>query len=220
LDEVAITAIRDHLLQLEELENRQGAILKSLTDELRDKIIASETMTALEDIYLPFRPKRRTRATIAREKGPAPPAKRLFVQEAMDLAAEAAPYIDAEKGVATQEDALAGARDIIAEWVNEDQEARGNIRTLFSQKGVIRSRVIPEKEAETIKYRDYYDWEEAVAAVPSHRSPRHTPGRTGRNAHAPYRSARGKSLGYSHKYVCQGDDGSIRTGSPGRPGRL
>ncbi|MDQ5986438.1 MAG: Protein YhgF [Syntrophus sp. SKADARSKE-3] len=175
LDEVVVTAIRDRLLQLEELENRKEAILKSLTernlltDELRDNVIASETMTALEDIYLPFRPKRRTRGTIAREKGLEPLAKRLYTQDAMDLAAEAAPYIDAGKGVATQEDALAGARDIIAEWVNEDQEARGHIRTLFSQKGIIRSRVIPEKEAEAIKYRDYYDWEETVAAVPSHR---------------------------------------------------
>ena len=175
LDEVAITAIRDRLLQLEELESRREAILKSLaernllTDELQEALIAAESMAVLEDIYLPFRPKRRTRATIAREKGLEPLAVRIFSQEAMELDAEAAPYIDAEKGVANMEEALAGARDIIAEWVNENPDARAKIRSLFFEKGFIRSRVIPEKEATGIKYRDYYEWEEAVSLVPSHR---------------------------------------------------
>ena len=175
LDEVVITAIRDRLLQLEELESRREAILKSLaernllTDELQEALVAAETLAVLEDIYLPFRPKRRTRATIAREKGLEPLAVRIFSQEPMELATEAAPYIDAGKGVANEDEALAGARDIIAEWVNENPDARARIRSLFFEKGVIRSRVIPEKEAEGIKYRDYYDWEEAVSQVPSHR---------------------------------------------------
>nr|HPJ97506.1 Tex family protein [Syntrophales bacterium] len=175
LDEVAVTAIRDRLLQLEELGNRREAILKSLaernllTDELQQKIDAAETLSALEDIYLPFRPKRRTRATIAKEKGLEPLALKIFARETMDLTAEAEPFIDPEKGVASVEEALAGARDIIAEWVNEDQEARGKIRALFNEKGAIRSRVIPGKETEGIKYQDYFNWEEPVRTAPSHR---------------------------------------------------
>jgi uncharacterized protein len=175
LDEVAVTAIRDRLSQLEELDSRREAILKSmeergqLTDELREKIVTAETMAVLEDIYLPFKPKRRTRAMVAREKGLEPLAQRLFSQEDMDPVAEAAAFVDSEKGVESAEDALAGARDIIAEWVNEDQEARVKMRSLFGEKGVFRSKVIPEKEVEGIKYKDYFDWEEPVAKAPSHR---------------------------------------------------
>jgi uncharacterized protein len=175
LDEVAITTIRDRLSQLAELDDRRESILKSLeergqlTDVLKEKILAAETLAVLEDIYLPYRPKRRTRATVAREKGLEPLAQRLFGQEAMDLKAEAVAFIDPEKGVNSAEEALAGARDIIAEWVNEDQQARAQMRTLFNSKGMFRSRVIPEKEVEGIKYRDYFEWEEPVASAPSHR---------------------------------------------------
>jgi len=175
LDEVAITTIRDRLLQLEELESRREAILKSLTernlltDDLRTKIDDAETLSVLEDIYLPFRPKRRTRATIAKEKGLEPLAGLIFAQETTDLATEAAAYIDEEKGIASVAEALAGARDIIAEWVSEDQESRTRMRNLFSARGMIRSRVAPGKETEGIKYKDYYDWEEPVISAPSHR---------------------------------------------------
>ncbi|MBI4764588.1 MAG: RNA-binding transcriptional accessory protein [Deltaproteobacteria bacterium] len=175
LDEVVITAIRDRLQQLEELESRRAAIIKSLTErnllteELEHKIIAAETMSVLEDVYLPFRPKRRTRATIAREKGLEPLAIKIFAQEDIPVEAEAAVYINEEMGVASVDEALAGARDIIAEWVNEDQDARAKMRTLFFDKGVIRSKVARDKEAEGIKYQDYYEWEEAVASAPSHR---------------------------------------------------
>lgn len=175
LDEVAITAIRDRLVQLEELENRRAAVLKSLTernlltDELSEKIAAAETMSVLEDIYLPFRPKRRTRATIAREKGLEPLAQRLFAQEEMDVSGEAATFMSEEKGIATIDEALAGARDIIAEWVNEDQDARAKMRTLFLEKGIIQSKVLPDKVEAGIKYKDYYEWEEPVATAPSHR---------------------------------------------------
>jgi len=175
LDEVAITAIRDRLQQLEELESRRTAILKSLTDrnlltpELDEKIYSAETMSVLEDIYLPFRPKRRTRATIAREKGLELLAEQLFVQENMDIAAVASAFVSEEKGVATVEEALAGARDIIAEWVNEDATARSKIRELFWDKGVIVSKVLPDKQETGIKYKDYYDWSEAVSSTPSHR---------------------------------------------------
>ena len=176
LDEVAITAIRDKMAQMEALDNRRESILKSLmerellTDDLKEKIVSAETMTTLEDIYLPYRPKRRTRATAAREKGLEPLAKLIFdQQDATDPVKEAAAYIDPEKGVETAEDALAGSRDIIAEWVNEDQVARERMRTLYAQKGVFRSRVIPDKEAEGAKFRDYFDWEESVPKAPSHR---------------------------------------------------
>ena len=175
LDEVAITAILDRQLQLEELESRREAILASLTernlltDELQEKIAAAETISVLEDIYLPFRPKRRTLATIAREKGLEPLALRIFAQEEMDLALEAAAFIDPGKGVESAEEALAGARDIIAEWVNEDQEARARMRALFFEKGVLRSRVIANKKETGIKYKDYYEWEEAIVKAPSHR---------------------------------------------------
>jgi uncharacterized protein len=175
LDEVAITTVRDRLNQLLELDTRREAILKSLeergqlTDELKEKILSAETMTVLEDIYLPYRPKRRTRATIAKERGLEPLAQRLFAQEVMDPLAEASAFVDPEKGVNSGEDALAGARDIIAEWVNEDQTARARMRDFFSSKAVFKSKVIPEKEVEGIKYKDYFDWQEPVDTAPSHR---------------------------------------------------
>jgi uncharacterized protein len=175
LDEVAITAVRDRLNQLVELDKRREAILQSLeqrgqlTDELKQKILSAETMVVLEDIYLPYRPKRRTRATVAKEKGLEPLAQRLFAQEDMDPLAEAAAFVDPEKGVDSAEDALAGARDIIAEWVNEDQTARARVRDFYSSKAVFKSKVILEKEAEGIKYKDYFDWEEPVNRAPSHR---------------------------------------------------
>ncbi len=176
LDEVAITAIRDRMVKLEELDRRREAILKSLqerellTHELKEKILAAEILTVLEDIYLPYRPKRRTRATIALEKGLEPLAKILFEQRVdMDPRKEAAAYVDQEKGVESIEDALAGSRDIIAEWVNEDQEAREKMRALYAQKGVFRARVTPGKEEDGQKFRDYFDWEEPVRTAPSHR---------------------------------------------------
>ena len=176
LDEVAITAIRDRMAQLEELDKRRKSILKSLedrellTDDLKEKILAAQSLTTLEDIYLPFRPKRRTRATVAREKGLEPLAKLLFEQqEGTDPLTEAAAYIDPEEGVETEEDALAGSRDIIAEWVNEDREAREKMRALYAQKGIFRVKVIPGKESESAKFRDYFDWEEPVSKAPSHR---------------------------------------------------
>jgi len=175
LDEVAITMVRDRLHQLAELDKRRDSILKSLeeraqlTDELKQKILAAETMVALEDIYLPYRPKRRTRAMIAREKGLEPLAQRLFAQEEMDPLVEAAAFVDLEKEVNSAEDALAGARDIIAEWVSEDETARARMRDLYSSKAVFKSKVVTEKEAEGIKYRDYFDWEENVSKAPSHR---------------------------------------------------
>ncbi len=176
LDEVAITAIRDRIQQLRELDKRREAILKSLeetgklTDALKEKVFAAETMTVLEDLYLPYRPKRRTRAMIARERGLEPLALKLFEQDpAIDPAGEAAAYVDGEKDVATSEDALAGARDIIAEQVNEDERARAAVRRLFVEKGMLRSKAVTGKEEAGEKYRDYFDWEESASKAPSHR---------------------------------------------------
>ena len=176
LDEVAITAIRDRLAQLEDLDKRRESILKSLeerellTEELKAKILDAETMSVLEDLYLPFRPKRRTRATIAREKGLEPLAALIFSQDqGIDITNEASAFVDAEKGVTSHEEALAGARDIIAEWVNEDQAARAAVRSLYAQKALFATTVQAGKEAEGAKYRDYFSWEEPVAKVPSHR---------------------------------------------------
>lgn len=175
LDEVAVTSIRDRMAQLQELDKRREAVLNSLeergqlSDELKAKILAAETMVVLEDIYLPFRPKRRTRATIAREKGLEPLAHLLFAQEEPDPLTAAAAHVDPEKGVENAEEALAGARDIIAEWVNEDQTARARMRDFYASKAIFKSRVVPDKEAEGIKYKDYFEWEEEAAKAPSHR---------------------------------------------------
>jgi len=176
LDEVQITTIRDRLAQLAELDKRREAILKSLaerellTDELKGRIDTAETLAVLEDIYLPFRPKRRTRAIAAREKGLEPLAIRIFAQEeTFDPLAEAAAFVDPEKGVATPEEALAGARDIIAEWVNENEQARARMRAFFADKAVFQSKVIAGKEKDGDRYLDYFDWEEPAAKAPSHR---------------------------------------------------
>ena len=175
LDEVAVTAIRDRINQLAELDARKEAVLKSLEqhghldDELKAKVMAAHTMAVLEDIYLPYRPKRRTRATAAKEKGLEPLANLIFAQKGTDPHAAAAAYIDPEKGVETEEDALSGARDIIAEMINEDSEIRAVLRDLFEKKGIIQSRVASGKEKEGIKYKDYFEWKEPVASAPSHR---------------------------------------------------
>ena len=175
LDEVAVAAIRDRLEQMVELDKRREAILKSLeergllSEELKEKIEQAESVTVLEDVYLPFRPKRRTKATIAKEMGLEPLAAIIFEQEEMDLEGAAASFIDSEKGVASVDAALAGARDIIAEWVSEDQKGRERLRELFWAKGVIRSKIISGKEEEGIKYKDYYEWEEPVSKAPAHR---------------------------------------------------
>ena len=175
LDEVQVAEIRDRAQQLRDLDKRREAILKSLTDmgkltpELEKQINEAETMVSLEDIYLPYRPKRKTRATAAREKGLQPLADLLLEQRKADLQTEAAVFIDTEKGVNSIEEALAGARDIIAETISENAEVRTRIRELFIEKGTFQSKVIDGKEAEGIKYKDYFDWTEPVKSAPSHR---------------------------------------------------
>ena len=176
LDEVAITAIRDRVKQLEELDKRRTVILDSiksqgkLTPELDASIVKAETLAELEDLYLPYKPKRRTRGMIAREKGLEPLALEIFKQDAgFDPAAEAVKFVDKDKDLAGVDLVLAGARDIIAEWVNETAEARAQVRELFLKKGIFHTKAIKGKEELGIKFKDYFAWEEAVATAPSHR---------------------------------------------------
>jgi uncharacterized protein len=175
LDEVAVTSIRDRLNQLAELDARRAAILKSLeqhghlTDELKGRVDAAETLAALEDLYLPFRPKRRTRAMIARERGLEPLAAVLLEQSGAEPTEAAAPFVNPEAGVPSVADALAGARDIIAEIVNEDAGARAALREVFARKAVIASRVVAGAEVTGAKFRDYFEWQEPAAPAPSHR---------------------------------------------------
>src|SRR5262249_14152845 len=175
LDEVTITTVRDRLAQLLELDRRRETILKSitdqgkLTDELKTKILAAESLTVLEDLYLPYKPNRRTRATIAKQRGLEPLAQRLWEQGEGDPAAAAAAYVDAAKELPSANEVLAGARDIMAEWVSEDQAARTRLRELFLEKGTFQSAVIPGKETDGGKFADYFAWEEPVATAPSHR---------------------------------------------------
>ncbi|MBT8366274.1 MAG: helix-hairpin-helix domain-containing protein, partial [Deltaproteobacteria bacterium] len=175
LDEVTITSIRDRLQQLAELDLRKESILNSLeenghlTQELHADVLAAQTLAVLEDLYLPYRPKRRTRAMVAREKGLEPLARLLFDQHGTDPQTAAKDFVDPEKAVKTIAEALAGARDIIAEFINEDQEARAKLRKLFFSRAIIHSRVAAGKAAQGAKYRDYFDWQEAAATAPSHR---------------------------------------------------
>jgi uncharacterized protein len=173
LDEVQLMHIKEEYDRLKELDARKVAVIKSveeqekMTPELRQKIDAAITMTELEDIYLPYRPKRRTRATIAREKGLEPLAVIILDQKENDPALKAEGFLNDD--VASVEDALAGASDIIAEWVNEDEKARKQLRYLFDKEAVVYSKVVKGKEAEGIKYSDYYDWSEPLKKCPSHR---------------------------------------------------
>ncbi|HRE67146.1 MAG TPA: Tex family protein [Cyclobacteriaceae bacterium] len=177
LDEVQLAAIRDRHEQLVELDKRRESILSSiekqqkLTPELAHAINQAETLNELEDIYLPYKPKRKTRASIAKEKGLEPLAVTIFEQATTDVSTLAKTFIDAEKGVTSEQEALDGARDIMAEWISENQEARQKIRELFWGEGIIEAAVIKSKAEsnEAQKFKDYFDWKEPIKKTPSHR---------------------------------------------------
>jgi uncharacterized protein len=173
LDEIQITAVRDRLAQLAELEKRRQAISVSLierdllNDGLNRKILSAANLTILEDIYLPYRPKRRTRGTIARDKGLEPLAQAIFAQDSRPL--QPAGFINPAKEVENENDALAGARDIIAEWISEKTTTRAELRKLFAKEAVVTSSVVKKNEASCSKFRDYFEWQEPAAKAPSHR---------------------------------------------------
>lgn len=173
LDEVQITTIRDRRVELADLDKRRSAILTSLgerellSDQLRQAVNAAPDLATLEDIYLPYRPKRRTRAQIAREKGLEPLARLLYDQKTAQV--EPAAFVNNEKEVSTVEDALAGARDIIAEWISEDATVRSRLRALFHRKTLVGATVVKNQEERGSKFRDYFAWQEPVAKVAGHR---------------------------------------------------
>ncbi len=175
LNEVQITAIRDLLVKLRELDKRREAILASineqgkLTPELEQQILAAANMTELEDLYLPYKPKRRTRATMAIERGLEPLANELQKQYSCNISQMAAKYVNPDKGVNTAEEALAGARDIIAERVSENAQARNRIRNIFRRSAQLTSKVVKNKEDEADKYESWFDWKENALRAPSHR---------------------------------------------------
>ena len=175
LDEVQVAQIRNRLEQLKELDKRRDSILASvkeqekLTPELEKQINNALTLSELEDIYLPFKPKKKTRATEAKARGLEPLATKVMNQSNFDVEAEAEKYIDKDKKVNTIDDALSGARDIIAEWINEDSNLRGKMRNLFAREALIIAKVSKNKVAEARKYEDYYDYKELFSKAPSHR---------------------------------------------------
>ncbi|HEX7445362.1 MAG TPA: Tex-like N-terminal domain-containing protein, partial [Methanothrix sp.] len=184
LDEVAIAQIRDQLSRLRQMDERRSAIIRSLakrdllTPDLQSKLEAAETLVQMEDIYLPFRPRRRTRATVAKERGLEPLARMIFAQDSrnfLDPEKKAASFVDAEKGVASTEEARNGAKDIIAEWISEDVEARTRMRALFQAEGVLRTQAVTADAADANansdagKFRDYLNISEPISRVSSHR---------------------------------------------------
>lgn len=175
LNEVVITAIRDRCRQLGELEARREYILQSvreqgkLTADLEKRINEAETLYQLEDLYLPYKPKRKTRASVARERGLEPLAERIYAQGNGNPRQWAAPFVDAEKGVDDVEAALQGARDIIAEKMSEHEQTRARLRRLFERRGRIFSKVIRGRELEGQKYELYFNNKEPLLRIPSHR---------------------------------------------------
>ncbi|MCU6769381.1 RNA-binding transcriptional accessory protein [Barnesiella propionica] len=173
LDEVYISQIKEQYEKLKETEKRKNFILASveeqgkLTEELKQRILASWDMTELEDIYLPYKPRRRTRAEIAREHGLEPLAKIIMSQREENPEYRATPFIKGE--IKDAETALKGAQDIIAEWISENEKSRNSIRNIFMRDAYISSKVVKGKESEGIKYQDYFEWSEPLKRCSSHR---------------------------------------------------
>jgi len=173
LDEVQITAIRDKLAKRAELDKRRQTIIDSLstrdllTEELRTGLTAAEDLATLEDIYLPYKQKRKTRASSAKERGLEPLARAIFDGHDQDLTVSA--FLNPEAEVNSADEALAGARDIMAEWINEDSAIRMRLRRAFTEKGVIRSVVVKKNQEAGSKFRDYFNWQEEARTAPGHR---------------------------------------------------
>jgi uncharacterized protein len=176
MDEVGVAGVRDRLVELAELDKRRESILASLlerdllTSDLKQAIEQAKDKTRLEDIYLPHRPKRRTRASMAKERGLEPLAQTLFSQRGVNPKQEAKRFVNPEKDVPDIAAALAGARDIIAENINENSKARAAMRTLFVKRGRFTSKVAKGKEEAGATYRDWFDWDEPLVRIPGHRA--------------------------------------------------
>lgn len=172
LDETQVAAVRDQFARLAELDKRRHTIMDSLfardllTDELKAGLHSAEDLATLEDIYLPYRQKRKTRAMVAREKGLEPLARSIF--DGRDNV-EVPAFINPEKGVASEDEALAGARDVMAEWISEDPEMRARLRRVFVEKAIVRSAVVKKNQEAGAKFRDYYNWQEEARKAPGHR---------------------------------------------------
>ncbi|MGE4518696.1 MAG: Tex-like N-terminal domain-containing protein [Desulfobacteraceae bacterium] len=176
LDEVEISLVKDTLEQIRTLEKRKEAVLSSLeeqnvlTPELEKKVINSKTLPELEDIYLPFRPKKRTKASIAKEKGLLGLAEKILLQvEGFDPLKEAKNFVDPEKGVNSEDEAIEGAKFIIAEIVSENSDLRGKIREIFNKESVLKAKLVKSKQEEAQKFKDYFDYEEEITKLPGHR---------------------------------------------------
>ena len=175
MNEEHVAAVQKRLEQLIELQKRKESVIESireqgkLTPELEQKILNAHTMQEVEDLYLPYRPKRRTRAAIAREKGLEPLAAQIMAQNASDVERLASRYVNVQKGVNDVEEALQGAKDIMAEWISEHINGRNRIRKIFHSKGEISASVIKGKEEEGKTYQQYFDFSEPIAKAPSHR---------------------------------------------------
>ena len=175
LDEVAIGEIVKFKAAFEALEKRKESVLSAikeqdaLTSDLEQKIIKAETLTEVEDLYLPYKKKKKTKATVAKELGLEPLAKVIFAQKEEEIGYVASQYINDK--VANEEEALQGARDIIAEWINEDQQVRNRLRRLYQRKATVSSTVIKTKKdaEEAQKYQQYFEWSEPLHKCPSHR---------------------------------------------------
>ncbi len=173
LDEVAILAIKNLTDKLAEVDTRRSAIITSLdkngllTAELLGKLNKADNLCILEDLYLPHRPKRRTRAAIARERGLLPLARLLLKQDRVTLPVEK--FLSEQNGVNSVADALSGARDIIAEKINEDPQTRAELRSVFRKYGIIQSRVVAKNKDKALKFSDYFDWQEPVSRIAGHR---------------------------------------------------
>lgn len=172
LDETRVAAVRDQLARLAELDKRRHTIMDSLfardllTDELKAGLHSAEDLATLEDIYMPHRQKRKTRAMVAREKGLEPLARSIF--DGRDNV-EVPAFINPEKGVAFEDEALAGARDVMAEWISEDPEMRARLRRVFVEKAIVRSAVVKKNQEAGAKFRDYFNWQEEARKAPGHR---------------------------------------------------
>ena len=175
MNEENVSAVQKRLEQLVELQKRKESVIASireqekLTPELEQKILNAKTLQEVEDLYLPYKPKRRTRAAIAREKGLEPLAAQIMAQNVDMVDRLAARYVNAGKGVNDIEEALQGAKDIMAEWVSENINGRNRIRKIFHMQGDISSAVVKGKEEEGKTYQQYFDFREPISEAPSHR---------------------------------------------------